>query len=86
MKRLIPLFLMCIFLTGCTEACKKQLRHTKSNFVGLQRKVTVYLPNGETKIYEGRFKVEQDGLMIAFIDDNNKEIKVPAGITIVEEQ
>lgn len=77
---------MCLYLTGCTESCKKQMRHTKSSFVGLQRKVTVYLPNGEVKTFEGRFKVEQDGFMLSFIDDNDKEIKVPASISIVEEQ
>ena len=76
------LCLMC--LIGC-KVIQKSSRHFQSNLSGLKREVVLYANDGSViKKYKGTFKVEIDGSVISFIDDN-KEIKM-TGTVVVEEK
>ncbi len=72
-------------ITSCTERQRKNLKHMKSDIIGLKRKVTLYDCNGKViRQWQGRFKVETIGGYISFIDEDGKDIKV-SGTVIVEE-
>ncbi len=72
-------------LTGCTERQRKNLKHFKSDIIGLKRRVTLYDCSGKViRTWEGRFKIEVQGAYISFIDDNGKDIKL-SGTIVVEE-
>ncbi len=74
-----------IALTGCTERQRKQIKHFKSDLIGLKRRVTLYDCNGHPiKSWEGRFKIEVQGAYLSFIDDDGKDIKI-SGTIVVEE-
>ena len=83
---LIILFIFCaIFIFSCTEKQRKELKHFKSDIIGLKRVVTLYDCNGKIiKQWKGRFKIEIQGGFISFIDDNGKEVKI-SGTIIVQE-
>ena len=85
-KKLQLLIFVLIFLfIGCTQKQKKELKHFKSNLIGLKRKVILYDANGHViKTWRGRFKIEINGAFISFIDSNGKEVKV-SGTIIVQE-
>ncbi len=71
---------------GCTERQRKNLKHFKSDLIGLKRKVTLYDGQGRViRQWQGRFKIEVQGNFISFIDDNGKDIKI-SGTVVVEEQ
>lgn len=88
-KYLFICILICLLVAffSCTERQKKELKHFKSDLVGLKRQVTLYNYDGKIiKQWEGRFKIElQEGPILSWIDDNGKEIKIH-GIFTVEEQ
>ncbi len=72
-------------LSSCTERQRKNLKHMKSDIIGLKRKITLYDCNGKViRQWEGRFKVETIGAYVSFIDDDGKDIKI-SGTVIVEE-
>lgn len=74
-----------ISLSGCTERQRKNLKHFKSDIIGLKRRVTLYDCSGKViRTWEGRFKIEVQGSYISFIDDNGKDIKL-SGTIVVEE-
>lgn len=74
-----------ILAAGCTESQRKDIKHMKSDLVGLKRTVTLYDCQGRTiKTWTGRFKVEMSGGVATFIDDDGKEVKV-AGTYVIEE-
>jgi uncharacterized lipoprotein YehR (DUF1307 family) len=76
---------MSVAITSCTERQRKNLKHMKSDIIGLKRKITLYDCNGKViRQWEGRFKVETIGAYVSFIDDSGKDIKV-SGTVIVEE-
>ncbi len=78
-------FLLIVFITGCTEKQRKEIKHIKSDLIGLKRTVSLYDNNGKIiKQWKGRFKIEIQGNYISFIDDNGKEVKV-SGTVIVQE-
>ncbi len=85
-KKLQLLIFVLIFLfIGCTQKQKKELKHFKSNLIGLKREVILYDANGHViKTWRGRFKIEINGAFISFIDSNGKEVKV-SGTIIVQE-
>jgi hypothetical protein len=88
MMRMIVLFILGIgfysFLN--IEHIRKKIKHTESDFIGLDRKVTLYDCSGrEIRSWTGRFRIEQSGNCISFIDSKNKEIKL-FGTFIIEEQ
>ncbi len=82
---IIFLSTLLFFVAGCTERQRKNLKHFKSDIIGLKRKVTLYDCNGRViKSWEGRFKIEVQGAYISFIDDRGKDIKI-SGTVVVEE-
>jgi len=83
---LIVLFIFCaIFVFSCTEKQRKELKHFKSDIIGLKRVVTLYDCNGNIiKQWKGRFKIEIQGSFISFIDDNGKEVKISGTIVVQE--
>ena len=86
MKKIILLCIcvLVLFLSGC-ESCSKSIKHYKSSVIGIKRRVTLYSCNGDPiRTWEGRFMVELSGNTAAWIDDNNKEIKI-AGMFVIEE-
>ena len=83
---IILLILSFILIFSCTQKQKKELKHFKSNLIGLKRVVTLYDCNGHIiKQWKGRFKIEINGAYISFIDSNGKEVKV-SGTVVVQEQ
>lgn len=91
-KQVLKFFLILLFLflfifsfQGCTEKQRKEIKHIKSDLIGLKRKVTLYDNNGKViKTWQGRFKIEVQGCFISFIDDNGKEVKVSGTIVVQE--
>ncbi len=83
---LIILFILCaIFIFSCTEKQRKEIKHLKSDIIGLKRIVTLYDCNGNViKQWKGRFKIEIQGSFISFIDDNGKEVKISGTIVVQE--
>ncbi len=83
---LIIIFILCaIFIFSCTEKQRKELKHFKSDIIGLKRIVTLYDCNGNViKQWKGRFKIEIQGAYISFIDNNGKEVKI-SGTVVVQE-
>ncbi len=70
---------------SCTERQRKNIKHIKSDIIGLKRRVTMYDCNGKViRQWEGRFKVEEHGAFISFIDDNGNDVKVSGNIVIEE--
>ncbi len=79
------LMLFSLTLSSCTERQRKNLKHMKSDIIGLKRKITLYDCNGKViRQWEGRFKVETIGAYVSFIDDDGKDIKI-SGTVVVEE-
>ncbi len=81
----IFLFLGILLFAGCTEKQRKELKHVKSDLIGLKRVVILYDNNGKIiKQWKGRFKIEIQGNFLSFIDDNGKEVKI-SGTVLVQE-
>ncbi len=81
---IFTLFLI-IALTSCTEKQRKEIKHIKSDLIGLKRTVKLYDCSGNViKEWKGRFKIEIQGNFISFIDNNGKEVKV-SGTVVVQE-
>ncbi len=90
MRRFVALVaalsIVALSVGGCTERQRKNLKHFKSDLIGLKRKVTLYDGQGRViRQWQGRFKIEVQGNFISFIDDNGKDIKI-SGTVVVEEQ
>ncbi len=82
---LVFMLAILIFGAGCTERQRKNLKHFKSDIIGLKRRVTLYDCNGKViRSWQGRFKIEVQGAYISFIDDKGKDIKI-SGTVVVEE-
>lgn len=78
-------FFFVISFSACTERQKKEIKHIKSDIIGLKRRVTLYDDKGTPlKTWEGRFKIEIQGAFISFIDIKGKEVKI-SGTILVEE-
>ncbi|MEF3168752.1 MAG: DUF5052 family protein [Deltaproteobacteria bacterium] len=49
-------------IPACTEKQRKEIKHIKSDIIGLKRKITLYDMNGRViREWEGRFKIEIQG-------------------------
>lgn len=83
----LVLLMVTVSLSGC-ENLKKDIKHIKSNAVGLNRIVEQRDFEGNViKQYEGKFKVEIIGdNAVAFILDNGREVKLFGGIIAIEEK
>ncbi len=82
---ILIIFVFSFSMTSCTERQRKNLKHMKSDIIGLKRKITLYDCSGKViRQWEGRFKVETIGGYVSFIDDSGKDIKV-SGTVVVEE-
>lgn len=78
------LFLGATIFSGC-EKVQKEIKHQKSDIIGLKRIVVLYANNGSViKTWNGRFKVEMNGSVASFINGDGHEIKV-SGTYIIEE-
>ncbi len=87
--RLMSVVLLCLAIlcmsAGCTERQRKNLKHFKSDIIGLKRQVTLYDCSGRViRSWKGRFKIEVQGSFVSFIDDNGKDVKV-SGTVVIEE-
>ncbi|NDY42995.1 hypothetical protein G3N55_09095 [Dissulfurirhabdus thermomarina] len=72
-------------LGACTERQRKNLKHLKSDIIGLKRRVVLYNCEGvPIRTWEGRFKVEIQGGYLSFIDEDGKDVKI-SGTVVVEE-
>ena len=82
---LVCMLALLVLATGCTERQRKNLKHFKSDIIGLKRRVTLYDCSGKViRTWQGRFKIEVQGSYISFIDDDGKDIKL-SGTIVVEE-
>jgi hypothetical protein len=82
----LVIVLFAAFLSGCTEKQRKEIKHIKSDLIGLKRIVKLYDNNGKIiKTWQGRFKIEIQGCFLSFIDNNGKEVKI-SGTIVVQEQ
>lgn len=73
-----------LFLTGCA-GCQQKWSHTKSNWVGLDRTITIYANDGSViKQWETKGQVEDRGGSFRFLVDG-KAITL-AGTVIIEEK
>ena len=87
--RLVISAVLCLVIAfgipACTEKQRKEIKHIKSDIIGLKRKITLYDMNGRViREWEGRFKIEIQGGYISFIDEDGKEVKL-SGTIVVEE-
>lgn len=81
----VLVFFVSVCMTSCTERQRKNLKHMKSDIIGLKRKIVLYDCNGKViRQWEGRFKVETIGSYVSFIDDDGRDIKI-SGTVLVEE-
>lgn len=79
--RLALAIVVCFMLSGCGMV--NDLKHLQSDWVGLNRTVTLYSASGEPiNSWSGRFKVEDNGGSISFVD-NGKTIKVAGTYTVI---
>ena len=82
MKKFLLLGLVVVFMSGC--GVQTNLKHLKSNIIGLDRVVTLYSATGEVlKTWNGRYKVEDNGGSISFIH-NGKTVKLSGTYTVEE--
>ena len=72
------------FFAGLTPARQAEIKHIKSDLVGLKRVIEQYDTNGDIiNRYEGRYLVEIDGAFVSFIHEG-KNIKLSGTIQIRE--
>ena len=83
MRRII--ICISIMLMFSCEKFTKNVKHIQSGWTGLDRRITLYGCDGEViRVWEGKFMIELNGASAAWIDDNNKEIKI-SGSFVIEE-
>jgi hypothetical protein len=88
MKKLVLAALLLAYTainTGCA-GCSNNLKHMKSDFVGLKRTITVYSADGTViKEWKTQAKVEDQGGTCYFLDEDGKAIII-SGTFIIEEK
>lgn len=73
-----------VSLTGC-GGCANTLKHTQSDWFGLNRKITLYNANGGViKEWQTKAKIEDRGGSVYFLDKNGKATTI-SGTFVVEE-
>ncbi|MBN1998067.1 hypothetical protein JW935_10975 [candidate division KSB1 bacterium] len=72
------------YLIGFTPARQNEIKHVKSDIIGLKRVVEQYDCNGNViNRYEGRYKIEIEGGFVSFTHQG-KNIKLSGTIQIRE--
>ena len=78
------LIIVILLLLGC-EKFTKNVKHMQSEWSGLNRRISLYGCDGHIiQSWEGKFMIELNGSSAAWIDDNNKEVKI-SGTFVIEE-
>ncbi len=78
------LVLGCLILTGCADL-EQNWSHTKSSWVGLERKITLYSNDGRViREWNGRYNLEVNGSAARFIN-NGKAVHI-SGTFVIEEK
>ncbi|WP_333481156.1 hypothetical protein [Allocoleopsis sp.] len=76
--------LACLVLAGCAST-QHEWSHFKSNWFGLDRKITLYSADGRViREWQGRYNLEVDSNTVRFIE-NGKAVLI-SGTFVVEEQ
>jgi hypothetical protein len=72
------------YFVGLTPSRQAEIKHFKSDLIGLKRVIEQYDANGRIiNRYEGRYKIEIEGSFISFIHEG-KNIKLSGTIQIRE--
>lgn len=82
--KLICLVSLCLCLPGCA-GCQNDMKHIQADWVGLNRKITLYGPDG-TKLNEWttKAKVEDRGGSCYFLTQEGKAVIVSGNFVIEE--
>ena len=84
MKKLLIIAPLLVALTGCGKL-DNALKHEKSNWLGLNRTITLYNANGTAiQTWKAKAKVEDRGGSCFFIDNNDKAVII-SGTFIIQE-
>jgi len=76
--------LACIILTSCAST-QHEWSHFKSNWFGLNRKITLYSADGRViREWQGQYNLEVDSNTVRFIE-NGKAVHI-SGTFVIEEQ
>lgn len=71
-------------LSGCA-GCQNDWKHAQSNFVGLERTITLYGATGDPiREWKTRAKVEDNGGTCYFLDGDGKAVII-SGSFVIEE-
>lgn len=82
MKRLL---LVAVLLSGCAAA-ENEMKHMKSDWVGLNRKIVLYASDGSIlREWETTAKVEDKGGTCYFINAEGKAVTI-SGTFVIEEK
>jgi hypothetical protein len=72
------------YFVGLTPSRQTEIKHFKSDLIGLKRVVEQYDANGHIiNRYEGRYKIEIEGAFVSFIHEG-KNVKLSGTIQIRE--
>jgi hypothetical protein len=72
------------YFFGLTPARQTEIKHIKSDLIGLRRVIEQYDANGHIiNRYEGRYKIEIEGAFVSFIHEG-KNIKLSGTIQVRE--
>ncbi|GAB4176998.1 MAG: hypothetical protein Fur006_08370 [Coleofasciculaceae cyanobacterium] len=78
------LVLACILLTSCAST-QHNWSHFKSDWFGLDRKITLYSANAQViREWQGRYNLEVDSNTVRFME-NGKAVHI-SGTFVIEEQ
>jgi len=89
MKKIIIAGMIILGLGGCTPKFWEQVKDSKSDIMGLDRKITIYGEDGKViREWEGkgiRLKDSESGGRNSFILDG-KRIVIDGGVVVIEER
>jgi hypothetical protein len=78
------IFFIYNYFVGITPSRQAEVKHIKSDLIGLKRIIEQYDANGHIiNRYEGRYKIEIEGAYVSFIHEG-KNIKLSGTIQIKE--
>jgi hypothetical protein len=84
MKKIITILAAAALLSGCADF-RNFKKHVKSDFTGLNRRITFFSADGRpVRVWETKAKVEDNGGTCFFINSNGKAVTV-SGSFLIEE-